>query len=78
MKRLLTIALLALAAAASVLPEASAPPLSLKDAIAKVERETGAKVLSAESKRSGRQTVYRIKVLTRQGQVKVIEVPAGG
>ena len=78
MKRLLTIALLALAAAATVLPAASAPPLSLKDAIAKVERETGAKVLSAESKRSGRQTVYRIKVLTRQGQVKVIEVPAGG
>ena len=76
MKRLLTIMLLALAAT-GVLPAAGAP-LSLKDAIAKVERETGAKVLSAESKNSGRQTVYRIKVLTRQGQVKVIEVPAGG
>jgi hypothetical protein len=54
-----------------------AAPLTLKDAIAKVERETGAKVLSAETKRSGRQAIYRIKVLTRAGQVKVIEVPAG-
>ena len=76
MKRLLANLLLAVAAAAATWP-AEAAPLSLKDAIAKVERETGAKVLSAESKRSGRQTVYRIKVLTRQGQVKVIEVPAG-
>ena len=76
MKRLLTSLLLACAAATASLPAAAAP-LSLKDAIAKVERETGAKVLSAESKRSGRQTVYRIKVLTREGQVRVIEVPAG-
>jgi uncharacterized membrane protein YkoI len=56
---------------------AGAAPMTMKDAIAKVERETGAKVLSAESKRSGRQTVYRIKVLTREGKVKIIEVPAG-
>lgn len=76
MKRLLANLLLAVAAATATAP-VEAAPLSLKDAIAKVERETGAKVLSAESKRSGRQTVYRIKVLTRQGQVRVIEVPAG-
>lgn len=76
MKRLLTLIPLALAAAFAALPVAAAP-LSLKDAVTKVERETGAKVLSAESKRSGRQTVYRIKILTREGQVKVIEVPAG-
>jgi len=51
--------------------------MTLQDAIAKVERETGAKVLSAETKGGARQKVYRIKVLTRDGQVKVIDVPAG-
>lgn len=76
MRRLLAAAGLAFAAflASDV---ACAAPMTMKDAIAKVERETGAKVLSAETKRSGKQTTYRIKVLTRQGQVKVIEVPAG-
>ena len=74
MKRLLatSLALFALAVGGTI-----AAPMTLKDAIAKVERDTGAKVLSAETKRAGRQTVYRIKVLTREGQVKVIEVPAG-
>ena len=74
MKRLLASSLALFALAAGV---AMAAPMTLKDAIAKVERDTGAKVLSAETKRAGRQTVYRIKVLTREGQVKVIEVPAG-
>ena len=49
---------------------------SLQEAISKVERETHGKVLSAETKHNGRSTVYRIKVLTRDGQVRVIEVPA--
>lgn len=74
MKRLLATSLALFALAAGV---AAAATMTLKDAIAKVERDTGAKVLSAETKRAGRQTVYRIKVLTREGQVKVIEVPAG-
>ncbi len=56
---------------------AKTAPLTLQEAIAKVERETGAKVLSAETKHAARQTVYRIKILTREGQVKIIEVPAG-
>jgi hypothetical protein len=50
--------------------------VTLQDAITRVERETHGKVLSAETKHNGRSTVYRIKVLTRDGQVKVIEVPA--
>ena len=54
----------------------TAAPMTLKDAIAKVERETGAKVLSAETKRGGKKPVYRIKILTRDGQVKVVEVAA--
>lgn len=53
-----------------------AAQLARKDAIAKVQRETGGKVLSAETKQIGRQVIYRIKVLTREGKVKIIEVPA--
>ena len=55
---------------------ADAAARSLQEAIGKVERETNGKVLSAETKHNGRSTVYRIKVLTREGQVRVIEVPA--
>ncbi len=53
-----------------------AAELTLQQAVAKVEHETHGKVLSAETKHNGRQTVYRIKVLTHDGQVRVIEVPA--
>jgi len=63
-----------------VFSSASSPvtgaPLARKDAIAKVQRETQGKVLSAETKQIGRQVIYRIKVLTRDGKVKIIEVPA--
>lgn len=76
MKHLLAIAGLAVAVLVTAMP-AVATPMTLQDAIAKVERETGAKVLSAETKGGARQKVYRIKVLTRDGQVKVIDVPAG-
>ena len=55
---------------------AHAVELNLQQAVAKVERETHGKVLSAETKHSGKHTLYRIKVLTRDGQVRVIEVPA--
>ena len=54
----------------------AAAGLTLQDAIAKVERDTHGKVLSAETRHNGRSTVYRIKVLTRDGQVRVVEVPA--
>ncbi len=57
---------------------AVAAPLTLQDAIARVERETHGKVLTAETKHAGRQTIYRIKVLTHDGQVKIVEVPAEG
>jgi uncharacterized membrane protein YkoI len=50
----------------------------MQEAIAKVERDTHGKVLSAETKRTGNRAVYRIKVLTRDGRVQVIEVPAEG
>ena len=56
--------------------DALAAPLSMQEAIVRVPRETGGKVLSADSKTQGRKTIYRIKVLTRDGQVRIVEVPA--
>jgi uncharacterized membrane protein YkoI len=55
---------------------ADAAVLTMQQAIAKVERETHGKALSAETKHNGKRTIYRIKVLTHDGQVRVIEVPA--
>jgi len=63
-------------ACAAAYAAAAGATASLQDAISKVERETHGKVLSAETKHNGRSTVYRIKVITRDGQVRVIEVPA--
>jgi uncharacterized membrane protein YkoI len=74
MIRRLAVAVFMVASVCAARPVAAAK--SLQDAIGKVERETRGKVLSAETKHNGRSTVYRIKVLTREGQVRVIEVPA--
>ena len=57
-------------------PARAATMPTLKEAIARVERETAGKVLSAETRRAGKQTIYRIKVLTRDGKVKIVEVVA--
>jgi uncharacterized membrane protein YkoI len=75
MKHFLVAICLCIAAVFAV-TDACAAGLTLQDAVAKVERETRGKVLSAETKHNGKQTVYRIKVLTHDGQVRVIEVPA--
>ncbi len=71
---LLFAAVLASLAGAGVPAHAATP--SLKEAIARVERETGGKVLSAETRHAGKQTIYRIKVLTHDGKVKIVEVVA--
>lgn len=71
--------ILCLFAAFALPPHAtSAETLTKQEAIAKVERETHGKVLTAETKQVGKQTIYRIKVLTHDGQVKVVEVSADG
>ncbi|MEP6940619.1 MAG: PepSY domain-containing protein [Rudaea sp.] len=71
---------LAIALTFAALTTLSAPveaaALTRKQAIARVQRETQGKVLSAETKQIGRQMVYRIKVLTHDGKVKIVEVPA--
>lgn len=52
--------------------------LSLGNAITRVQQETNGQVLSAESRRWDRHTEYRIKVLTPEGHVRVMTVPASG
>ncbi len=50
--------------------------LTLQEAVAQVERETGGKILSAETIRVGRNMIYRIKVLTPDGRIRVFQLPA--
>ena len=64
---------------APVLAPAPAPAdatITLEQAVDQVHRDTGGTVLSAEPRHVGRRVEYRIKVLTPQGHVKVIAVPA--
>ncbi|HWS24957.1 MAG TPA: PepSY domain-containing protein [Xanthomonadales bacterium] len=49
---------------------------TLKEAIEQVERETGGKVLSADTIRTRGTVVYRIKVLMPDGRVRVFQIPA--
>ncbi len=51
------------------------PEVTLDQAVAKVQQETGGKVLSADAMRVGRrEVIYRIKVITPSGMVKVVQV----
>lgn len=52
--------------------------LSLGEAVSRAQHETQGQVLSAESRRFERRTEYRIKVLTPQGHVQVMTIPATG
>lgn len=55
---------------------ADARELSAQEAVAKVQQETSGKVLSVQTLMQGKRKVYRIKVLTSDGQVRVVQVPA--
>lgn len=50
--------------------------ISLDEAVARVRRETGGRVLSAETRANRGRTGYRIKVLLRDGSVRVVNVDA--
>ncbi len=69
--------------AASALMAAAAPlwarqetGLSLDQAVEKVQHDTGGRVLSADRREFGRKTEYRIKVLTSDGHVRTLAIPA--
>ncbi len=49
---------------------------TLREAVALVERDTGGRILAAETVIAGQSRVYRIKVLTPDGTVRVVQVAA--
>jgi uncharacterized iron-regulated membrane protein len=50
--------------------------ISLDEAVSRVRRQTGGKILSAETSRVDGRRVHRIKVLTEQGRVQRLQVDA--
>ena len=50
--------------------------VSLNEAVQQVQRETGGRVLSADTVNHGGQPMHRIKVLLPSGQVRVVTVGA--
>ncbi len=65
-----------LAVAAALASSAQAREVSVQEAVAQVQRETEGKVLSVQTLNVGKRKVFRIKVLTRDGQVRVVQVQA--
>lgn len=51
--------------------------VSLNQAVQQVQRDTGGRVLSAETVGQGNRRVHRIKVLLPSGRVRVVTVDAG-
>jgi len=51
---------------------------SLQEAVEEVQRETGGRVLSADTVRAGPRELYRIKVLTPDGRVRVVTKSSRG
>ncbi len=49
---------------------------TLDQAVNQVKRNTGGKILSAKTVKRGAKRVHRIKVLTKDGKVRVVIVPA--
>jgi hypothetical protein len=49
-------------------------PMTLEEAVARVQQDTGGKILSADPRQFGRRTEYRIKVLTPEGHVRTISI----
>ncbi len=53
-----------------------ASEVQLQEAVDRVQQETRGKVLSVQTMQLGKRKIYRIKVLTPEGQVRVIQVKA--
>lgn len=62
--------------AASLSAAVAAREIPVQEAIAKAQRDTPGKVLSAQVLRLGKRKIYRIKILTPDGQVRIVQVPA--
>lgn len=55
---------------------ASAREITVQEAVDRVQQETNAKVLNVQTLHVGKRKIYRIKLLTTGGQVRVVEVRA--
>lgn len=55
---------------------ADAREISVQEAVEQAQRQVEGKVLSVQTLNVGKRKVYRIKMLTRDGQVRVVQVPA--
>jgi uncharacterized membrane protein YkoI len=55
---------------------ATAREITAQEAVAQAQRETDGKVLSVQTLNVGKRKVFRVKVLTKDGQVRVIQIPA--
>lgn len=67
--------LLAALLAATMSP-VHAREVNVQEAVAQAQREAEGKVLSVQTLNVGKHKVYRIKILTRDGQVRIVQVPA--
>ena len=65
-----------LAAAVLLARVALAREISMQEAVAQAQREVDGKVLSVQTLNVGKRKIYRIKVLTHDGRVRVVQVPA--
>jgi len=73
-KPLFLLCLLACAGAAAAAQQA--PALSLEQVVSRVQHDTGGTILAADLQHRGKRVEYRIKVLTPDGHVRVLAVPA--
>ena len=69
--RALVFAFAAIAAQAAAVDE-----VTVQQAVDKIQRETNAKVLSVQTLQVGKRKLYRIKLLTPGGEVRVVDVKA--
>lgn len=65
-----------LGAAFLVAGVAIAREISMQEAMVQAQREVDGKVLSVQTLNVGKRKIYRIKVLTHDGRVRVVQVPA--
>lgn len=50
--------------------------ISAQEAVLQAQREVDGKVLSVQALNVGKRKVYRIKILTRDGRVRIVQVQA--
>jgi len=72
--RVALLAALLLVALTGVPVTGSAAPVTLEEAVAQVERTHGGRILSARSEQRNGQVIYLIRVLTREQQVRDLEI----